>query len=75
MKFGNALLVAVVVLLAGCKDSPNLWSQEDYFSAEHHFQPICLDGVEYWVRANGNKAYLAVRIDPRTLQPRPCKEK
>lgn len=68
----GAFLVLALLLLAGCGKAPNRFDREDYNTSQSMFQPICLDGVEYWIRAIGRKGYMAVRIDPETLQPRRC---
>lgn len=64
------LVIAVLLVLAGCD---NQWSDSDYSTSTNLFTSICIDGVEYWIRATGHKGYLAVRIDPNTLMPKRCK--
>ena len=61
------LILVAATLLAGCG---NMVDDEDF--TEHDFATVCLDGVEYWVRMVPYKAYMAVRIDPETLQPATC---
>lgn len=34
---------------------------------------ICLDNVSYWYGGGGGSQMMAVRIDPKTLQPMLCK--
>ena len=67
-----ATLLVLALLLAACGPLPNRFDREDYNTSEGMFQAICIDGVEYWIRAASNKGYMAVRIDPETLQPRRC---
>lgn len=66
------LIIIPLILLGACGPVPNRFDQEDYSKAATMFTPICVDGVEYWIRAAGSKGYMAVRIDPETLQPRRC---
>jgi hypothetical protein len=65
------LALSLALALSACAPS-NGFSADDYADSEDLFSTICLDGVEYWVRAAASKSYLAVRIDPETLQPRRC---
>lgn len=72
-----ALAMAVAaVAVAGCDIAAknNLYSAADYAKSESHFTTVCLDGVEYWIRAAGHRGYLAVRMDPATLTPRHCRK-
>jgi hypothetical protein len=66
-------IAATLSLAAGEPNKSNAFGFQ-YDAAEDRFETICLDGVEYWVRAAGNGSYLATRIDPETLQPRRCKQ-
>lgn len=66
-----ALLLAVSLMFVGCGKSDNRIAAADEFS-EADFQSVCLDGVQYWMRAAARKGYLAVRIDPNTLKPVNC---
>jgi hypothetical protein len=34
---------------------------------------MCLDHVAYWLDGQGQSQMMAVRIDPKTLQPMLCK--
>jgi hypothetical protein len=65
-------VLAALILLAGCGPI-NDFDKNDYFGNEPLFETICLDGVEYWIRALGHKSYLAPRIDPKTMMPRACR--
>lgn len=69
-------VLAALILLAGCgpRHGPsNDFDKNDYFGNERLFETICLDEVEYWIRAAGHKSYLAPRIDPKTMMPRACR--
>lgn len=64
------LVVLAVFVLAGCKidnrvDRSDNWSERD-------FETVCLDGVEYYMRADNKRGYLAVRIDRETRMPSLC---
>lgn len=67
----KALMILVAAtLLAGCGKAWNRVDDGDFTG--HDFAVVCLDGVEYWVRVAPGKAYMAVRINPETLQPATC---
>ena len=68
MKTLSILLLALAMSACG-----NDYDERDYNNSQSMFTPICLDGVEYWIRGAGHKGYMAVRIDPATLQPKRCK--
>lgn len=59
-----------LLLLAGCGVRSN--NIEDGGLSVANFSTVCLDGTAYWIRATGNKSYMAVRIDPATRQPKVC---
>jgi hypothetical protein len=73
MKYG--FLIVVLVFVAGCvseaeQSTPSTSSR--YVGETYELE--CIDGVEYWFRAVGNKGYLAPRIDPETLTYVRCTE-
>lgn len=68
MKKALFILVAVT-LLAGCN-----WVEDGEYNGDD-FATVCLDGVEYWMRKSGYSGYMAVRIDPETLQPARCERR
>lgn len=64
------LILVLMLTLVGCKldnnvDSSDNWSVRD-------FATVCLDGVQYYMRATGKQSYMAVRIDPETRMPSLC---
>ena len=65
--------LVALTLFAGCGPVTNVFDKNDYFTSEHLFETICLDGVEYWIRARSHKSYLAPRIDPKTMMPSACR--
>ncbi len=66
-------VLTALTLLTACGPGPNSFDKNDYFTSESMFETICLDGVEYWIRATHYKSYLAPRIDPKTMMPSACR--
>lgn len=65
----KVLIILAAVALSGCVDNGvygRLTSKD--------FSIVCLDGVEYYVRAprGSYRRMMAVRIDSETLQPATC---
>lgn len=55
----NSIFYAVlfiVVTLAGCGNT-----NRDY--TEDHFDVICLDGYQHWIRSTGSRGMLTVRLN------------
>lgn len=61
------LIVSTIILLAGC-------GRDNYSVHSSDFSKQCLDGVTYWFKADvgSYKGYLAVYINPETMQPEKC---
>ena len=57
-------LIALVALTACVEEGSDLTTA---------MTTVCLDHVAYWYDGQGNSQMMAVRIDPKTLQPRLCK--
>jgi hypothetical protein len=66
-------VLATLTLLTACVPRSNSFDKNDYFTSESMFETICLDGVEYWIRAAHHRSYLAPRIDPKTMMPVACR--
>lgn len=73
------LSVGLLLALTACAPADGVPGRSSFESklTAADMNVVCLDGVEYWQRAGGGyyRGYLAVKIDPRTLQPSTCKSK
>lgn len=82
---GSILFLAIVAIsltvVAGCTTGDYYLSKENnYLNSEDpkevytskDFKVVCLDGIEYWMRATYNRSYMSVKIDPATLVPSTC---
>lgn len=63
-------ILAAVAVLSGC--SNNQYTENDPYVMTGKFKAVCIDGVEYWIRAIRHKGYLAARINKDTLLPQRC---
>lgn len=57
------LVTTAILVLAGCNDETSNAKSE----SGRTYKVECIDGVEYWIRAGGNRGYMAVRVDPKTM--------
>jgi len=64
-------LLTSIIALAACIDERPIAVSE----SNRNYKVECIDGVEYWTRANGYQGYMAVRVDPKTLSFVRCDRK
>jgi uncharacterized lipoprotein len=57
------LMVVAVIGLAACQDERETAQSQ----SGRNYRVECIEGVEYWVRANGYQGYMAPRISSETL--------
>ena len=74
MKSKNIFMVATLLILVGCSREHFGVTPQDTSMNEQHFSAQCLNGVEYYIRTQGYKGYMAVKINKETLQPSRCGE-
>jgi hypothetical protein len=60
----------IMALVVGCKYSNKVSVVDNWTTND--FTVICLSGVEYYMRAAGDKGYMAVKIDKDTQLPALC---
>jgi hypothetical protein len=58
------IILTALLALTACKEDPRPISESE---SGRHYRVECIDGIEYWTRANGYQGYMAVRVDPETL--------
>lgn len=68
MNIKTSLILLLAFILVGCDVNTQDAKVEHDKDTIGGVSAICLDGIQYW----NNSGQLAVRIDPKTLEPKRC---